>query len=361
MQTAPNDPAVLILSSRCARLSQNYTKAEDLLNLTQTLHGSSDPLTLEWLLYKSTLQTNQQPDMQIYSRLAQGGLVARHCRHALVLGAFRNFHYRLAEELLDAWQYDTPADPLARCLRGRLQEVQLKLDAAIETWTALVADHPEHHEARLNLALLLMQQRQADTALPHLVELLAAMPENAEVAAQYGIALRQIGRTAEADRSLLRAVEKFPANVALLTESAKVAMGQDLDAEAIGHLEAALRIDPGSITNRNLYLQLLARSGRDAEVQEQEVRIKSLGRDNERMTELIQGPLQTQLQNPMPAYELGGIALRSGQVSESLHWYGVALQRDAKHSATHTALAVIHGELGNAVLATKHRALANQR
>ena len=243
-------------------------------------------------------------------------------------------------------------------MRAKLHEQQFRFEDAARTYAGIAARIPEHHEARLKLVVLLMQQRRADEALAHLAILRSGLPDHAEVAVQWALALRQVGRTDDATKALDEALIRHPDSPTALTERGTLALNAGDDRLAAESLAKALRFDPGATGARSLYAQALTRLGRTAEAAVELETIRTLTADSDRLTELIHGPLQTQPGDPTPPFEIGGIALRAGQPGEAIRWYQAALKRDPHHPPTHTALAVIYHEMGNPVLATQHRALA---
>lgn len=349
---------VMLLAARVARVAQTWPRAEELLEGYWSRYGDDERLTFERLLLKASRDDVDPVAGILLNRVAQGGDPARDCRQALVSGYLREFRYTEAQPLLDAWLAEAPADALAGLLQGKLHEQLFKSQDAVESYRGVVERDPTHTEARLRLAVVLMQQRQADQALAHLRVLSDAAPANSEVAVQWALALRQVGRTDEAIRALDEALVAHPNSAAALTERGTLALNAGDDQLAAETLAKALRVDPGAIGTRNLYVSALTRLGRAGDVTRELAEIKSLTADSERLTELIHGALQTQPNDPNPPFEIAGIALRAGQPPESIRWYHAALKRNPGHGPSHTALAVIYHEMGNPVLATKHRALA---
>ena len=351
---------VMLLAARVARMTQSWPRVQEVLERYWTLYGDDESLTLERLLLKAAQEETDLVAGLLWNRLSQDGDTARLCRQALVSGYIREFRYVDAQAILDPWRTESPTDPLANLLQGRLEEQLFKFQEASETYSAIVARAPNHHEARLRLVIVLMQQRRADEALIHLRVLREGLPDSSEVAVQWAEALRQAGRTDEAIRALDDALLKYPNSSAALTERGTLALNAGDDTPAAEFLARALRIEPGAIGTRNLYVVALTRLGRADDVARELATVKSLMADSDRLTELIHGPLQTQLRDPTPPFEIAGIALRAGQPAEAIRWFHTALKRDPNHGPSHTALAVIHHEMGNAVSATRHRALAAQ-
>jgi Flp pilus assembly protein TadD len=122
----------------------------------------------------------------------------------------------------------------------------------------------------------------------------------------------------------------------------------------------AIALDPGNIQIRNQYALALARNGKQSESAKQYEAVKQLQEDSERMTDLINGPLQSRPNDPALHHEIGAIALRSGLVPEAIRWFESALQVSPDHLPTHRTLAGLYQQLDNPVLAARHRAIAQR-
>lgn len=353
-----DDRRVLLLAADMFRMMQNLTKADELLERYWSLYGDDEQLTFQRLLLKAVREGTDQAAIILQPRLAEGGDKARLIRHALVSGFLREFRHTEAESLLLAWQKELPEDPLAGLLFGKLNEQLFKTTDAIEAYSKIVELRPEHAEAKLKLAMLHMQQRQAENALPYLESLILVLPENTDVAVQRAIALRQVGRTDEGLVALDEALLKFPNSSDALLEKGSVLLNAGEDEKAVDLLTQAIRINPSQVGALSLRAEAYTRLGKIDEAADDTKRIKDLNSDADRLTTLINGPLQSRPNDPNPPFEIAGIALRAGHPAEAIHWYETALKRNPNHAPSHTALAVIYHEMGNPVLATQHRALA---
>lgn len=355
-RTDPDDKQVLLLAARVARMAHTFERTEVLLDRYWQLHGDDDDLAFERLLLTAAADDTDSVAGVLALRAVVGGEVADQCRHAVVSGYLRDYRYAEAERLLDAWQQESPTAPLPALLRGRMHEQLQQYQPAGDLYAVLVERHPEHLDARLRLVRMLMEQRLADVALTHLEFLRQRLPTHSEVMLQRALALRQVGRTADAAAALDEALEQNPNSAPALTERATIALGMGEDQFAADLLERAVQADPGSVGARNLLAQACSRLGRTADVTRQEELVRNLTADSARLTELTHGPLHARPTDPGPPFEIAGIALRAGQVNEAIRWYQLALKRDPTHAPSHNALAVIYHETGNPVLATKHRA-----
>lgn len=357
-RTDPDDKPVLLLAARVARLSYTFDRAEEVLDHYWQLYGEDDDLAFERLLLKAAADDTDAVVGVLAVRASAGGEAADQCRHAVVSGYLRDYRYADAQRVLEAWRAEAPDSPLLGLLQGRMQEQLQQYQPAADTYAAVVERHPDHLDARLRLVRMLMELRQADVALVHLTHLRERLPTHSEVLLQRALALRQVGRIDEAAAALDDALEQNPNSAAALSERGAIALGEGQDQRAADLLERAVQADPGTVGTRNLLAQAYSRLGRADEAAQQEETVRKLTADSDRLAELVRGPLHDRPNDPGPPFEIAEIALRAGQVKEALRWYQLALKRDPNHAPTHTALANIYRQMGNPVLATKHRALA---
>ncbi|MFP4081773.1 MAG: fused MFS/spermidine synthase, partial [Candidatus Aminicenantes bacterium] len=124
--------------------------------------------------------------------------------------------------------------------QGKLKDVIPILEKALK------AD-PDHVEARLELAGLLLNLGKAEEAASHYQEVLKLQPNSLTAFARLGSILNQQGKPQEALKHLRRALRIDPLNARVKNNlaSSLIQLGR-LD-EAVKHLEEALRIDPRDV------------------------------------------------------------------------------------------------------------------
>ena len=170
---------------------------------------------------------------------------------------------------------------------------------------------------------------------------------------------RVAGPTGES-RAASKCLRAHPDYPAALLERGNNALLDGDEPAAERELGRAIALDPGNIQIRNQYALALARNGKQSEAAKQYAAVKQLQEDGERMTVLINGPLQSRPNDPALHHEIGEIALRSGLVPEAIRWFTSALQVDPNHLPSHRSLAGLYQQLDNPVLAARHRAIAQR-
>ena len=354
------DPAVLLLMARVARRAGQWDDAEKLLNDYWAGHGDDEELVFERLLLRAARGDLEAAGPPLAARIRAGGPDAGPAREALVTGELARFRWAEADAALTAWAAAEPDNTTALLLRGKLQEQRHDPEGPAVAYHRILELDPDHDEARLRLATVLLERFYGEEALGHLEVLRRRLPDNADVTVLWAVALGLQGRTAEARAALDAAIAARPNHPRALAERARYAASDGDNAAALDDFARAVRLDPGNMTVRHQYAQALLRAGRPADADRERAAIERLRTDLERMNELIAGPLQTRPNDPAVHYQIAVIALRSGQPDEALRWLQSALKVDPDHLPTHRALAGFYHATGNPVLAARHRAIASR-
>lgn len=359
MQRRPEQREVILLSAQVARRSGYLENAENLLDRYWQLYGDEDPLVLERLLLQAARGDVEAVADRLRERRQRNAAERRAIQEAWISGLLARFRWGEAGQFLTEWLAESPEDPWALYLFGRLQEQRDDLDGAKGYYRRLVELDAEHDEARQRLAQLLVQTRQGEEAEPHVRLLLTRLnPPPRDVQVLWAKTLVLLGRLDEAQATLEAVLSEHPHYSVALAQRGQVALFQEQPQEAIRYLAEAIRYDPGDLAIRHQYATILSQQGREEEAAQQRKIIEQLEADGERIKALIEGPLQREPNNAAIHHEIGMIALRAGQITEALRWFHSALQIDPQHAPTHRVLMVYYEETGQPALAARHRALA---
>jgi tetratricopeptide (TPR) repeat protein len=355
----PNHAETILLAARLARRVGAWAEAEALLNQYAAEHGKDEAWAFEWLLHGAARGEGDAHSAALRARVAAGGVQARLTREALALGFLDR--YRLAEAiaLLNEWLRDSPDDPIALLLLGKVTEILNGQEQAIQLYQRAIELDPDLLDARLRLAAVLVDRRRGEEAAEQLAILRARLPSNTNVHVLWAQALRLIGRGEEARRVLDELLAANPDDPRVLAECGGLALlDPDGAPRAESLLARAVRLDPGDVPTRNQYALALGQNGKAAEAAEQYKLIHQYQADSDRFRELLNGPLRTSPNDPAVYHEIGLIALRAGQPADALRWFRRSLEADPDYLPAHRTLSALYKDLDNPAMAAHHRAIA---
>jgi tetratricopeptide (TPR) repeat protein len=220
--------------------------------------------------------------------------------------------------------------------------------------TAVECD-PALIPARLRIAEMLLEDKQAPEALPHLEQLYRQAPDRPEVQARLGMCRFLQGRPAEARRLMEAAAPHLPDDPGLLVTLAQLDLQEGRAAEAEQRLRKVLRADPSdteALYNLSSALQLQNRTDEAAAVLKDYNRYKVLV---ERSNKLLQEVADRPTAGADDYAELGELLLQTGRERLGRYWLDRALERDPDHQPTHRALAAYYQKTGDTASAAAHR------
>jgi len=114
-------------------------------------------------------------------------------------------------------------------------------------------DPAEEPVLRAATAQVLVRQKNHPVAFQEFEEALKADPTNSDARAQYGAALREVGRMADAQRELKQALGEDPRNAMILAENGTYATAMGQYERAIDFLQQAIAVSP---KEADLYVRL---------------------------------------------------------------------------------------------------------
>lgn len=119
-----------------------------------------------------------------------------------------------------------------------------RVQPAVEVYRRILSLHPDHPDALHFLGVALHQLGQSADGVKLLRRALQLMPEYAEASNNLGNVLKEAGNLAEAEHAYRRVLELQPGNVGTLNNLGVVLKEQGLLAEAVSTFERALSLDP---------------------------------------------------------------------------------------------------------------------
>jgi predicted O-linked N-acetylglucosamine transferase (SPINDLY family) len=159
-----------------------------------------------------------------------------------------------------------PDQPGQQFVRGLLSQQHGGTSAeAIDAYSRVLADTPEHTDAWVNLGLALVDAGQINDALKCYQKALDVDPDHLEAHINFGLALSAFGANTEAIARLRHAVELRPDHLHALNNLGAILILEGRQAEAEEVLRRALALDPQSVQVRTNLGSALRGPGRQHE------------------------------------------------------------------------------------------------
>jgi tetratricopeptide (TPR) repeat protein len=352
----PRSPDVHLLAARAARLSGDLDTAEAHLNRCLRLQdGASEAVQLEFLLLRVQTGELEEVAPALIDTVENGHPDAPAILHTLARAYMHRLRYQMAWSCLTRCIEIKPDDAKAYHWRGWVLERLNNHKAATEDYHRALELDPDLVPVRLRVAEMLIEDKQAPEALPHLERLYQQVPDNPQVRARLGMCRLLQGRMEEARRLMEAAVVHMPHDPALLVSLANLELQEGRGVEAERWLRAVLQEEPSD--TEALYvlasaLQLQGRTEESAAVLSEHERKKQLV---ERVNTLLTTVADSPTAGADDYAETGRLLLEIGRDKNGLYWLDRALERDPGNQQAHRALAAYHGRKGDAARAAFHR------
>ena len=290
----PDDLSVRLLAARTARRQGDLDAAERHLQVYHERKGPAEPLAREGMLLRLQRGDLTEADALlkacadqphagdhplILEALVEGtlaSLLQSFVQEAAQQGRQALLDVAPANKVVDLWfQHYTTAPERAQGFvwRGLIRALARDLpQAKIEFRKALDLD-PDHFQARLKLAELLLTEAPAEAAA-HLERLRQQRPENNHVRLRLAAARRSLGQLEESSQLLDEVLARDPDNIAALAERSQVALDAAQPADAERWLRRALALAPDAPSLNLLMSRCLQLLGRGEEAQRDQERFR---------------------------------------------------------------------------------------
>ncbi|HZV04842.1 MAG TPA: tetratricopeptide repeat protein [Gemmataceae bacterium] len=337
-QIWPHDPDVLILAAQSARRVRGYDEAERLLKEYQETRGLDDACSFELLLLSAERRLDQVVDL-CFHYVGEGHPDTPLILEALTLGYLQQYRLGEARLCLDRWLQLYPDHPQALCLEGVYYlDYGHARSAAEKSYRRVLEMDPEHEEARLGLAVALLDDRNYEEAARHLEYLHQCQPDNLSIQVGLADCLDGLDRQEEAVRMADSVLAQKPDFVPGLSLRGRLAIKQDQFAEAENWLRKAVQINPNDHRARVALVQALNHNGKEQEAQQQQNLLDQLEKDLTRFNAIVTQELVQKPRDPALHCELGQLLIRSGQHERGLHYLRNALSLDPQYAPARKAL-----------------------
>jgi tetratricopeptide (TPR) repeat protein len=335
----PNHSDALLLAARAARRARAYDEAEHLLQKYQQIRGLDDAGGLEQLLLSAERRVDQVDDV-CRQHIEQGHPDTSLILEALARGYLRQYRLPEARYCLDRWLQSEPDNTQALCLDGQYQlDYARAPDRAVHSYRRAVELDAELEEARVGLAITLLQAKSFADAVEHLEHMLRRQPDNLRVKVGLAECRRSLGEGDQAVRLVESVLAEQPNYAPALALRGQLALESGQYDAAESWLRQAVTRDPRDFPARYNLILCLQRSGKDQEAKEQQRVLEQREADQKRFHEIATRELAKKPHDPALHCALGELLLRSGYREEGLRWLQSALRLDSQYLPARKALA----------------------
>lgn len=256
---------------------------------------------------------------------------------AFVNGYFLNHRMNDALRLLDAWIADYPKDPEPLIIRGKIRVEQQYLKDAETDLRAAWSIDPKSSSSALELADVLVLERQVEAALKIYQQASAGLGQR--VRAQLGEAKSQrlLGHPDKARSIAQDILRQEAANREALLEQALADLELNHNDDAVVALTEAVKMNPRSIVARQALARALRATGKPEEAREHAEYVaeaqEAVQKADQLATRITQHPEETETR-----YQIGMTYLRYAVPERGLQWLKSVLNYDPNHKAAKQAL-----------------------
>jgi tetratricopeptide (TPR) repeat protein len=310
---------------------------------------------LEFLLLRARTGELEEVAPTLIDSVEKGHPESPVILETLAQAYLRQLRYKAAYACLSRWIELCPDAVRAYQWRGWTLERLNRFKAAAEDYRQALELDPDLIPVRLRVAEMLLEDKQAPEALPHLERLYRQAPDRPEVLARLGMCRYFQNQTKEARRLMEAAVVHLPNDAALLLHLAKLDLQEGRGREAEQWLRKALRVDRSDTEALYTLASALQLQGKtteaDAALKDYQRSKDAVDRANKLLREVADSPTA----RAGDYAEIGDLLLRIGRERLGVYWLEQALERDPAHQAAHTALAAYYDKTGHRDKAAEHR------
>jgi predicted Zn-dependent protease len=356
LQIWPSSFETHLLAAQTARRLGDYEAADQHLKRCQEIRDALAPeVELEQILLRAERGGMDSVMPYLRSLVEQEHPASPLILEAMIRGYMKAYRYGDAAMLVSLWRDRWPDDIQANLFEGYVAEQIGSGDQAVKNFRRVLAVDPDHDEARLRLAELLMAHAAPAEALGHLEDLAHKHPQDLYVQTRYARCLVALGRPEEAEERADRVLAELPHFRPALAVKGASALDLNRPAEAERWLREALATDAADYNSQYLLARSLRQQSKNLEAQAVEDRLRVLDEDGKRIRKIIQADINRSPNDPALRTEIGNILLRAGSEHEGVKWLYSALRLAPRYAPAHRALADYFERIGQPERAAPHR------
>jgi tetratricopeptide (TPR) repeat protein len=358
------DPDVHILAARAARLSGDFPAAEAHLNRCLQLDPGDDErgrVQVEFFLIR--VQTGEIDALaealfrkvEEYEKIQPAHPESVAILSTLARTYLLRLRYRPGYACLNRWSEIQPNNPKVYQWRGWVLERLNNAKAATEDYHRALELDPDSIPVRLRIAEMLLEDKQAPEALPHLERLYRQAPNDHLVRARLGMCRFLQGRAREARELMESAVVHLPQEPALLVTLANLDLQEGRVADAEARLRAVLAADASDTEALFVLASVYEAQGRTREASETLEEFERKRKIVDRTNDLLKDVADSPNAQPGDYAQLGELFAELGRDRYTVYWLERALEKDPQNQRAHRALAAYYEKKGDPASAAAHR------
>jgi tetratricopeptide (TPR) repeat protein len=351
----PDNAQALLLLARASRQAEILDVADEYLETYRRIHGQTEELSQEQVFQAAARGDVDKVRRYCQNMVREDSPAAPLALEAMVQGYLRLFRLTEGYSVLQTWQERQPENTQALLYEAGLRTLLLQHTKSVALYQRILELDPEHDVARGRLALVLLEDRKYEEALPHLESLRRRQSDNLATTVQLARCLDFLGNQAEAERLLEEVLTREPHFSQALAERGRLALREGQNDLAEACLRAALEQEPG---NHELLYQVilcLDRNGKTDEAQVGRQLLEKLKTNLKRIEAIANKEMQKKPHDPDLQYELALALLSVGKEGEALLWLQRALQEKPSHVPARWTLAEYYDQIGDKEQAAYHR------
>jgi tetratricopeptide (TPR) repeat protein len=352
----PQSTDVHLLAARAARRSGELATAEGHLNRCLELNGgATDRVQLEFLLLRVQAGEVDKLATPLFNLVERGHPESREILDTIARAYSHRMRYRLAGMCLNKWIEVEPDNAKPYYWRGWVYERMGNEKGAMGDYRRAIQIDPDLVPARLRIAEMLLEDKQAPEAEPHLDRLMRQSPDDPQVRSRMGICRFLQGDAGEARRLLEAALPQLANDPVVLVTLANLDIQEGNGADAERRLRAVLRLDGSDTEALFVLVAALNMQGKtadaDAALAEYTKKRKVVDRVNDLLKEKADGADATAADYA----EIGTLFLSIGRERLGVYWLERATDKDSGCQPAHRALADHYEKKGDADATAFHR------
>lgn len=360
----PQEPELVYLLAIAERRDGKTGKAREELKRSADLGWSRKEILRERYLidFQSGQIDENQPHLMDLIEEGCSDEIAAEVYECFVKGYLADVRIREAERAVGYWLRWRPNSALAHLLRSEVLEAVNDRAGLVREYRKILDIDPQHRLARLRLGFSLLDNKDVAGAQVEFQRYLEMWPDAGVVRVGLASCERQHGDIGKAENLLEEALKGDLPDVQrgfALSELGQIALGKRVYDAARRYLEEAVAVSPASSATHYNLAMVLSHFGEKEAAEEHLEKSRNMTAQAQRLEDLIDH-IVARPEDAGLRCEAGEILLAQGQMKQAHLWLLSALRLEQWHAPTHQALARYYLASGDAEMARKHAAWAQE-